>query len=248
VVACQRKSGISEFLLGSVAAHCAQHSSRPVLVVHAPQPGGSQAAGPGLLGRLASAAAAALGGHPEEEEQRSAAAAAAEQQRRQQVQQPACSVGRHVILAVDDSEASEKACSWAVEHLQRPGDIFHLLRIIPLLPYRAAYGGPVLDGMVFYQPMDVTDSFKTATERYMQHRFEPKLKEAGIPYQVDVLVEATDESVSGVGDSICKRAEELGAAAVVMGSHMSGGLMQFMLGSVAAYVAHHCKQPVAVLH
>ncbi|KAI7841145.1 hypothetical protein COHA_005113 [Chlorella ohadii] len=191
VVASQRKSGISEFLLGSVAAHCAQHSSRPVLVVHAPQPGGSGAAGP---------------------------------------------------------EASEKACSWAVEHLRRPGDTFHLLRIIPLLPYRAAYGGPVLDGIVFYQPLEVTDSFKAATERYMQHRFEPKLKEAGISYEVEVLVEATDESVSGVGDSICKRAEELGAAAVVMGSHMSGGLMQFMLGSVASYVAHHCKQPVAVLH
>ena len=38
------------------------------------------------------------------------------------------------------------------------------------------------------------------------------------------------------------------AAQVVIGSHMSGGLMQFMLGSVASYVAHHCKQPVAVLH
>lgn len=40
------------------------------------------------------------------------------------------------------------------------------------------------------------------------------LQVAGIPYQVEVLMEATDESVSGVGDSICKRAEELGAAAV----------------------------------
>ena len=40
----------------------------------------------------------------------------------------------------------------------------------------AAYGGPVLDGIVFYQPLEVTDSFKAATERYMQHRFEPKLK------------------------------------------------------------------------
>ncbi len=39
-------------------------------------------------------------------------------------------------------------------------------------------------------------------------------QEAGISYEVEVLVEATDESVSGVGDSICKRAEELGAAAV----------------------------------
>lgn len=47
---------------------------------------------------------------------------------------------------------------------------------LPSLPCRAAYGGPVLDGMVFYQPTDVTDSFKAAAERYMQHRFEPKLK------------------------------------------------------------------------
>lgn len=107
VVASQRKSGISEFLLGSVAAHCAQHSPRPVLVLHAPQPGGSEGAGPALLGRLASAAAAALGGHPEEAEQQRAAAAATAEQRQQQQQQmqqqPACSVGRHIILAVDDS-------------------------------------------------------------------------------------------------------------------------------------------------
>lgn len=35
-----------------------------------------------------------------------------------------------------------------------------------------------------------------------------------MPYEVEVLMEATDESVSGVGDSICRRAEELDAAAV----------------------------------
>ena len=120
VVASQRKSGISEFLLGSVAAHCAQHSPRPVLVLHAPQPGGSEGAGPPLLGRLASAAAAALGGHPEEaEQQRAAAAAVAEQQRLQQQQQmqqqPACSVGRHVVLAVDDSGEGGSVCGgWGV--------------------------------------------------------------------------------------------------------------------------------------
>lgn len=35
---------------------------------------------------------------------------------------------------------------------------------------------------------------------------------------------------------------------VVLGSHVSGGLMQFMLGSVAQHVAQHCARPVAVLH
>lgn len=29
---------------------------------------------------------------------------------------------------------------------------------------------------------------------------------------------------------------------------MQGGLLQFMLGSVATYVAQHCERPVAVLH
>lgn len=36
------------------------------------------------------------------------------------------------------ADESEKACEWAVQHLRRPGDTFHLLRIIPLLPYRCA--------------------------------------------------------------------------------------------------------------
>ncbi len=55
--------------------------------------------------------------------------------------------------------------------------VAHAAPALPLpAPCSAAYGGPVLDGIVFYQPLEVTDSFKAATERYMQHRFEPKLK------------------------------------------------------------------------
>lgn len=43
---------------------------------------------------------------------------------------------------------------------------------------------------------------------------------AGVPYQIDVIVEACDDSVAGVGQAICEKAEELGAAAV---SSPSGG-------------------------
>jgi hypothetical protein len=35
---------------------------------------------------------------------------------------------------------------------------------------------------------------------------------------------------------------------VVMGSHMRGGVLQFILGSISQYVAHRCTRPVAVLH
>lgn len=39
-----------------------------------------------------------------------------------------------------------------------------------------------------------------------------------------------------------------GPSIVVVGSHMRGGLAEFMLGSVASYLTHHCASPVAVLH
>lgn len=44
--------------------------------------------------------------------------------------------GRHLVLAVDDSDASERAAMWAVANLYRPGDICHLMHIIPAMPYR----------------------------------------------------------------------------------------------------------------
>lgn len=113
-----------------------------------------------------------------------------------------------------------------------------------------------------------------------------------MPYSVEIVVEETEESVAGVGDAICRKAEELEAAAVrappclpaarapaesrvllaptarlsdqltapaagsflplcmqvVLGSHMHGGLLQLVLGSVAARVARHCSRPVAILH
>lgn len=99
VVASHRKSGLSEFLLGSVAATCTRDCTRPVLVLHAPSQDAPQP-GSGLLDRLASAAATALGGHPEEA---AAAAAAASAAAAAQPKAGSCSVGRNVVLAVDDS-------------------------------------------------------------------------------------------------------------------------------------------------
>lgn len=40
-----------------------------------------------------------------------------------------------------------------------------------------------------------------------------------------IVVEATDESVSGVGDSICQKAEELGAAAVRRQALAAAGML-----------------------
>ena len=103
MVASHAKSGLSEFVLGSVAAHCMQHSRRPVLVLHAPQrQRGMKPSGGGVLDRLASAAANVLGGgHP--------AAARAEVQQQGATSNlgssgaSSGSRGRSFVLAVDDS-------------------------------------------------------------------------------------------------------------------------------------------------
>jgi hypothetical protein len=48
--------------------------------------------------------------------------------------------GRHLVVAVDDSDASERAMLWAVDNLYRPGDSVHIMHIIPAMPYRWAGG------------------------------------------------------------------------------------------------------------
>lgn len=54
--------------------------------------------------------------------------------------------------------------------------------------------------------------------------------------------------MQGIGAAICDRAAAEGAALVVLGSQTRAGLEEFMLGSIATFVSHHCTAPVAVLH
>jgi nucleotide-binding universal stress UspA family protein len=63
--------------------------------------------------------------------------------------------GRHIVVAVDDSDDSEEACRWCMECLSRPGDTVHVLHVVPVMTWRTVYSlGP--DGIVSYiPPVDV---------------------------------------------------------------------------------------------
>lgn len=106
VIASHQKSSLSEFVLGSVAAHCTTHSSRPVLVLHAPHAGPDP---PGLLDRLASAAASVLSGGGQQEAQAEAAesggggADVAVAHDATVDSGCACQLRRNLVVAVDDS-------------------------------------------------------------------------------------------------------------------------------------------------
>lgn len=50
------------------------------------------------------------------------------------------------------------------------------------------------------------------------------------------------------GPAICALAEEVGAAAIVIGSRGRGGLKRALLGSVSDHVVRHAPCPVVVVH
>jgi nucleotide-binding universal stress UspA family protein len=55
----------------------------------------------------------------------------------QQQQQPQ-GAAEALLVAVDDSEASDRAFDFAVRHLHRPGIELHLVHVVPRLHFAAA--------------------------------------------------------------------------------------------------------------
>jgi hypothetical protein len=78
---------------------------------------------------------------------------------------------RVFLAPVEDSEHSERAVAWAVEHLLRPGgaEVLHLLVVVPAMhPSSAmAYGGPMvwLEDVSVFVRATPTSTFPPATRR-----------------------------------------------------------------------------------
>lgn len=152
---------------------------------------------------------------------------------------------RHVILAVDDSPASEKATEWAVDQLYREGDEFHLFHVIPPAQYVVLATDIGLEEVV----QDDPETQKRVEERaraFLTEKFASKLESKKVPYQIELVRFATDND--SIGAILCKRAEQLQAVAVVMAKHNKGAIKEFFIGSVTNYLTHHCKSPVVVMH
>jgi hypothetical protein len=67
-----------------------------------------------------------------------------------------------------------------------------------------------------------------------------------IPFKLEMLHYSTDDD--SIGSMICKRAEHLNAAAVVMARHNQGRLKELFLGSVTNYCLHNLRAPLVIMH
>ncbi|GLJ09324.1 hypothetical protein SUGI_0106650 [Cryptomeria japonica] len=150
---------------------------------------------------------------------------------------------RKIMVAVDESEESMYALSWALDFLlvanvQTNPDTLILLHAQPHpRVYTAADG----TGYIF------TSDIMQSMEKYQKNITENVLEKAKrICTGKNVNVESR-VSVGEARDIICEEAEKAEADMVVMGSHGYGAIKRAFLGSVSDYCAHNLKCPVLIV-
>jgi nucleotide-binding universal stress UspA family protein len=134
-----------------------------------------------------------------------------------------------ILVACDFSPASERALAWATHLQHRLGDpeveAIHVWSALPSL------------AVVPVPPVTPSDADLRRLEDELRTVFRRHGLTAGITVEV-----ATD-----AGAAIVRRATELAADLVVMGSHGRGGVARAVLGSVADWVVRKAPCPVVVL-
>ncbi|KAF8060065.1 Zeaxanthin epoxidase [Scenedesmus sp. PABB004] len=153
--------------------------------------------------------------------------------------------GRAILLTVEESPASDKVLEYAVSELYRSGDVIHILHIIA--PSRRLVVTPDmgLEGVI-EDDEETKRKVEQHAQDFIRERFERRLESLKVPFQVDIVRGCVDND--SIGALVCRRAEQVGAVAVVMAKHSRGAIKEFFVGSVTNYCAHHCKQPVLILH
>ncbi|KAF3326685.1 universal stress protein A-like protein [Carex littledalei] len=153
-----------------------------------------------------------------------------------------------VMVAVDESQESLYALSWAIDHLFT----------VPTTSHEVAAGGTSLVVMHAQPPV----------HNYI-HSVGPAV--CATPFLVESVKQAQEESSRDVlnkalhicnekgvraetivvqGDAkemICQTAEQMNADVLVVGGRHLGALKRALLGSVSDYCAHHASCPVLIV-
>eukprot|EP01018_Ginkgo_biloba_P027228 Gb_33859 [translate_table: standard] len=151
---------------------------------------------------------------------------------------------RRVLVAVDESEESFHALTWALKYLligiseEEPKDTVILLHAQS--PPRVY---PAVDGTAYLFSSDIVDSM----ERYQRRATESIFENARRIWTGKNINVETKVVIGDARDVICEQAEKLGADFLVVGSHGYGAIKRAFLGSVSDYCAHNVKCPIVIV-
>ncbi|KAF3435716.1 hypothetical protein FNV43_RR22808 [Rhamnella rubrinervis] len=127
--------------------------------------------------------------------------------------------GRDILVAVDHGPNSKHAFDWALIHLCRLADTLHLVHAVSSVKNEIVY---------------------EASQRLME-------KLAVEAFEV-ALVKSVARIVEGdPGKVLCKEAERLKPAALVMGTRGRSLLQSVIQGSVGEYCFHNCKSAPVII-
>ncbi|XP_074569519.1 uncharacterized protein LOC141826173 isoform X1 [Curcuma longa] len=127
--------------------------------------------------------------------------------------------GRDILVAVDHGPNSRHALHWALAHLCRLADTLHLVHAVPSTKNELLY---------------------ETTQELMETLAVEAFKVA--------LVRSKARIVEGdAGKVICREAERIKPAAVVMGTRGRGVVQRVLHGSVSDFCSRHCKAAPVII-
>ncbi len=139
---------------------------------------------------------------------------------------------KNILVPYDGSEPSKRAFEFAVEL----ADLYKASINVATCLLIHTHVDPVMT-VAYVETMKMQ---KDGIKKELSD-LEPKLKQANIPYKMDVM-----ESVS-ITDVVLSYADTHEIDLIVMGSRGLGGFKKMLLGSVASGVSQHSKCPVLIV-
>ena len=142
---------------------------------------------------------------------------------------------RTILVAVDDSEASERAYDYALGFAERLGASLLVVHAFEL----PVFSVPVADAS--YVASASTASKMMEAGQQILDRLIARRPEASVPVRQSLRE-------GSVWKEILACAEQEGADLLVLGTHGRTGLGRFLHGSVAEHVVREARLPVLVIH
>lgn len=137
-----------------------------------------------------------------------------------------------MVVGVDGSAGAAAALAWAVEHaplLDAEVIVVHSMDVALAVP----------PPTVATPPFVVDDDLRAAM-RDALHEWCAPLREAGVPYRVELY------EGNPVG-ALTQVATDEGAEMIVVGRRGHGGFAELLLGSVPHSLSHHATIPVVIV-
>ena len=150
----------------------------------------------------------------------------------------------HVLVAVNESETSQYALSWTLEHLiPKQGSSFKLTLLTVVEPpgqaaYYYAASGPIYSSSFLEELNAKADE----AARELLKKFKAQVHGHDPSLPVELIIGKGE-----VRDELVDYADSAAVDLLVVGSRGLGALKRTFVGSSSDYAVHHCHCPVLVV-